>query len=188
MTVFLRAFLARPPLVAAICLSSLSLFAPAATPLAGQDPQVRTLTQLGGIEVMVEDLDSAVQADGAVRFDSIEIGRAVEQRLADAGLVVLTDSQSRADPTVPFLDVEAVVRRDPASGDFLYLITVDLYQVVVLHHDVRLLAPTWESRFGVARVSRAAVTEKLRVKTLAAVDAFVRDYRAANPELSRQRR
>src|SRR5205823_13052480 len=80
-------------------------------------------------------------------------------------------------------DVEAVVRRDPTSGDFLYLITVDLYQVVVLHHDMRLLAPTWESRFGVARVSRAAVTEKLRVNTLAAVDAFVRDYdAAANPE------
>src|SRR5438477_2409299 len=76
MTVFLRAFLARPALMAAISFSSLFLFAPA-TPLAGQDPQVRTLTQLGGFQVMVEDLDSAVQADGAVRFDSIEIGRAV---------------------------------------------------------------------------------------------------------------
>src|SRR5205814_10730802 len=121
MTVFLRAFLARPPLVAAICVSSLLLLAPAATPLAGQDPQDRTLNQLGGIEVMVEDLDSAVQADGAVIFDSIEIGRAVEQRLADAGLVVVSDSQSRADPTVPFLDVEEGVRPEPQSGDCLYL-------------------------------------------------------------------
>ena len=163
----------------------LVLLAGLAEILAGQEPPDKALTQLRGVNVLIEPLVAIGPSNSGLGFDSLGLKLAAEQRLAEAGVRVLSDSQWHADPSLPFLDVVARVQRDSVTGDFIYCVNAVVYQGVVADHDVRLLAAIWESRVRFGRASVATAAETLRATALLAIDALAREYRASNPQRSR---
>src|SRR2546430_6714142 len=121
-------------------LAVLVLMAGAVGTLAGQEPPDKALTQLRGLNVLIEPLAFAGPADTSVRFDSLGLKYAAQRRLAEAGMRVVSDSQWSADPSLPLLDIEASLVRDSISGDFIFCVTAMVYQEVVADHDEHLLA------------------------------------------------
>ena len=137
-----------------------------------------TLRGLGGVHVLVEELEADVEQHGltaeALQADT-------EEQLRRAGIDVLAEEQRLQTPGTPYLYVNVNVSLGEETPLAAATLDVALKQSVVLARDpIRLcLAPTWRTgttgRVGYARLAdlRGAVNDL--------VAEFVEDYRAANP-------
>src|SRR5437764_14618994 len=90
----------------------LVLLAGLAEILAGQEPPDKALTQLRGVNVLIEPFVAIGPSNSGLGFASLGLQLAAEHRLAEDGVRVLSASQWQPVPSVPF---GGVVGRGPGD-------------------------------------------------------------------------
>ncbi|MEN6372665.1 MAG: hypothetical protein ABFD64_11710 [Armatimonadota bacterium] len=152
----------------------------AAVPIKAQndnDPERGSLRGLDGVMVLVEDLRPDIITDG-VTVNMIQ--NTAEERLKKANIKVLSEAELRKTPGFPYLYININSIKPPGGSGYIYSISLDLYQAVVLDRDSdnKCLASTWEtSLIGMAPTSQI---KGLTSRITALVDEFVSDYKAVN--------
>ncbi len=141
-----------------------------------------TLIGLEGVHVIVEDLSEDAIAVGLSR-DSLRT--AVELRLRQHRVPILTTKQFQSDPKTPYIHVSIGVLQASDQGSVAYVVDVSLHQKASLIHklvdvDIHAHTTTWRVPFtyGIGGINsvKKAVTELLDEK----IDAFSNDYLKAN--------
>lgn len=165
----------------AIPLTVLIVLALGLTALGQDDPSARaTLRGLTGINVVIDDLPPALEAERAGLTRATVLAD-TEAQLREAGVGVLTESEWQTAPGQPWLFVRVrTLRLTPTAPMYAYMISVDLMQRTLLARDpsMHAVAMTWTTgetgTVGGANFSR--VRESLRTQ----VDTFISAYWAVN--------
>lgn len=153
---------------------------PISPTLAGDGPRDReSLAGLAGVHVLVEPMDADVEqeelAQSTLRTD-------VEVKLRQAGIRVLTMTESALAPGSPYLYLRVSMLRVPEMPLYAVNIHLELDQRVMLARNptIALLAPTWSTAStGVAGMNKL---DWLRERVRDQVDRFINAYLAANPK------
>jgi len=161
-------------------LMALGCFDPNAAHASG--PEERdSLRGLQGVQVLVEDIEKEVQADG-VSQDAIRTS--AELILRSNGIRVLTPSERLSTPSAPFLYLRVgTVKTKLGIVDFYaFSVTVVPKQVVSLAHRPGqvAIATTWEAQDGVGTLSRQDI-RKVSSYVDDQVKEFANDFLAVNP-------
>jgi hypothetical protein len=152
-----------------------------------------SLRGLTGVAVRVERLSQNARQDG---LDEKTIQTDAEQKLKQAGIVILTPAQAAQDPGGPTLYISVNAKLlyypqgvvfDPAGRPYngppyVVMATVSLLQSVVSPRDPKLKLPeakTWDSGY-LTTVDPALLKKNARATLGDLVDGFIADWRAAN--------
>ena len=140
---------------------------------------IESLRGLKGVNVVVEDLQPNIEADGLGR-DSIQADVELELRLA--GIRVLTEEERLKEPGCPYLYVNVNSYKDSTIQTYVFSISVELKQDVILMRYLQTVvygATTWyTSRVGIVR---AQMVDDIRDFVKDDVDKFINDYLSVNP-------
>ncbi|MEN6521248.1 MAG: hypothetical protein ABFD46_08885 [Armatimonadota bacterium] len=152
----------------------------AAVPIKAQtddNPETGSLRGLDGVMVLVEDLRPDIIKDG-VTVSMIE--NTAEGRLKKANIKVLSEEELRKTPGFPYLYINVNSIKPAGGSGYIYSISLDLYQAVVLDRDsdIKCLASTWET--SLVGMSPTSQIKGLTSRINALVDEFVGDYKSAN--------
>lgn len=138
-----------------------------------------TLRGIKGVGVLVEKLPPEVEQQGLNRN---QLQKAIESKLQNAGIKVLTRAGSLAAPGEPYLYININVNIAKTESD-IYPYSIDLLftQKVSLVRDPKLTtyAVTW-STSGVGSITKRFV-DQLQEIVENTVDIFIRAYLAENP-------
>jgi len=151
-----------------------------------------SLRGLTGVSVRVERLSGSANQDG---LDARNIQTDAEQKLKQAGIVVLTPGQAAQEPGSPtlyvFVNAKSLfyptgVTFDPAgrpynSPPYVVMVTVSLLQNVVSVRDPSLRlreVKTWDA--GYLRSLDPSLLRQARTTVGELVDGFIGDWRAVN--------
>ena len=139
-----------------------------------------TLRGLAEVAVLVEYLPDDVEREGVSRE---QLTRDIEGRLRQAGLRVLTISETAKSPGAPYLYVAVHPITGPAVNSTAYAIGLTLKQLVQLSRDppTEFFATTWEGPAPASWLSASKVLE-IRTRISEAVGRFIIDYHAVNPK------
>jgi hypothetical protein len=138
-----------------------------------------SLRGLAGLEVLAEPLNIEIEDRG---LTASALQQDVKQRLQKAGVKVLTERERLNSPAAALLIIRVDALHD-RIGRYFYSINLLLTQRVRLagHDGSDLSAVTWMKPGGLGIVADDNV-KHLRDQVLRAVDAFVKDYLAVNPD------
>jgi hypothetical protein len=139
-----------------------------------------TLKGLGGVGVLIERLPGEVEAEGLTRN---QLQAAVESRLRNAGIRVLTREECQRTPGEPYLYININVNiAKTESETYPYSIDAVLIQKVSLLRDPELTtyAVTW-STGGVGSISKE-ILRQLADNVEGITDLFIKAYFAENPK------
>jgi hypothetical protein len=137
-----------------------------------------TLKGLPGVEVIVESLSEDVERDGLHEAD---IRADVVSALRQAGIRMLTETESRATAAAPFLYVSVSTERRPDIALYAYGTHVELHQVVRLASGAPAFAMTWSAVGEVGSVYATSI-QQIRARTKEGVTQFVNAWLSVNPK------
>ena len=170
-----------------VSLVLVSLITAGAAPAADSDLQRETLRGLKGVQVLVEGLSPEFRdAD----LDATMVQNDVERKLQEAGIKVVTKTESSATPGMPVLSVWADVWHPP-TGDYVYYVKVELQQLARLERDPNIVAAaarTWSSRGAIGTSGIAMLNTSVRDAVTEKVDEFIKAYLSVNPKNGDYRR
>ena len=167
-----------PKALTALFLGGCLLLATAAGALAETGHSARqTLKGLKGVLVVVSGISPQAEKDG---LKKASLQAAVEERLRQAGIRVLSRSERFQAPGQPHLWVEFIDSKRSDMGLYTCSIRVFLEQQVRLARDPKVLtqAETW-GMFGVVSVGEEKIQGLPRL-VLGYVDKFIEDMIAVN--------
>lgn len=167
-----------PKALTALFLAGCLLALTAASSLAETGHGARlTLKGIKGVLVVVSGISPQAEKDG---LKKASLQAAVEDRLRQAGIRVLTRSERFQAPGQPHLWVEFIDSKRSDMGLYTCSIRVFLEQQVRLARDPKVLtrAETW-GMFGVVSVGEEKIQGLPRL-VLGYVDKFIEDMLAAN--------
>lgn len=167
-----------PKALTALFLAGCLLALTAASALAETGHGARlTLKGIKGVLVVVSGISPQAEKDG---LKKASLQAAVEDRLRQAGIRVLTRSERFQAPGQPHLWVEFIDSKRSDMGLYTCSIRVFLEQQVRLARDPKVLtrAETW-GMFGVVSVGEEKIQGLPRL-VLGYVDKFIEDMLAAN--------
>jgi len=166
-------------LLAALALLS----ATAVSPLVGQtddESSRQTLTGLKGVHVVMGPVGDEMQHDG---LDTAQARTAVELRLREAGIPVLTNEQTLlgVDEPILFINVNALKGRTiPLYG---FSVNIEVYQEMCLMRNpsVKVKVATWSvGTFGTVGPGNFGSTARQVIRD--GTDRFINAYLATNPK------
>jgi hypothetical protein len=138
------------------------------------DPAYAALQGLTALGVSVEPFDPALAHYGVT---SPEVQRAVEERLHQVGLRVLTVAELATAPGSPTLQLELEAPQPGPLNTYSYRMRLVLLQHVVLERDPALrvpAVPTWVIEYRTT--SSAARLHEMQADVLDLVDRFLTSY------------
>ena len=168
------------PLTGWSVLAALLLVLPTASVLAQDGPE--NLRGLPGVSVQVY-----VVSDGGSRDSSLssELQTALELKLRQFGVTVLSYQERRLHPSQPRLIVRVGILRDEPEAAF-YAVTLGVSQVVhrqgvppEIADDV--MAGIWESSLRIGVTGSSRLVSKLREELNLVAEQFINAFLAANP-------
>jgi hypothetical protein len=140
----------------------------------GDDPAYAALRGLTGVGVVVEPLDPGLARYGVT---PPEVQRAVEERLREAGLRVLSADELVTTPGTPTLQLDIEMLPPGSQETWTYLMRLSLRQQVVLVRDPTLqvpAVPTWV--LEALTTSSTARLHEMRGDVLELVGRFLTTY------------
>jgi hypothetical protein len=144
-----------------------------------------SLRGLPGVMVAMEHLTPPVDQDGLTVG---QLQTAVELRLRQAGIRVLTAEDMVSTPGYAYLYIRVTLTSSANSGIYGYIIEVHLMQRVRLARDPTQVttATTWETGW-VGTAEALDVGRDVRQHVIARVDQFITAYLAVNAEPAPER-
>lgn len=136
-----------------------------------------TLKGLPGVEVIVESLDPGVERDGLHEAD---IRADVVAALRQAGIRMLTETDSQATAARPFLYVSVSIQRRSDMALYAYETHVEVHQTATLSSGAKAFAMTWDAMGEVGSVYAASIGQ-IRDRLKVEVGQFVTAWRSVNP-------
>jgi len=158
-----------------------SLIALGAATAADSDWQRETLRGLKGVQVLVEGLSPELRD---ANLDATMVQNDVELKLRQAGIKVVTKTESSTTPGMPALCIRADVWHPP-TGDYVYDVKVELQQQARLEREPKIIANgarTWASRGAIGTSGIAMLSTSVRDAVTEKVDEFIKAYLSANPK------
>ncbi len=140
------------------------------------DPAYAALRGLTGLGVVIEPLETELARYGVT---PPAVQRAVEARLQQAGLRVLSAEELATTPGAPTLQLAIEMLAPGAQETWTYLMRLSLLQQVVLVRDPTLqvpAVPTWVLEHRIT--AGAARLHEMPADVLALVDHFLRIYQS----------
>ena len=137
-----------------------------------------TLKGLPGVEVIVESFAEDVERDGLHAADVLADTR---QALRQAGIRVLTETESRATAALPFLYVSVSSHRRVDMALYAYETHVEVHQMVTLASGARAFAMTWDALGEVGSVYASSIGD-IRNRLKEEVSQFITAWLAVNPK------
>jgi hypothetical protein len=138
--------------------------------------QKQSLKGLGGLLLVVEFTEKAVEADG-LRKDDLE--NAIAARLRSSGIRLFSSTEWSATPGIPYLHVLVNTLKSDL-GFYSYKIDVQLNQEIILKRDsnISMMSTTWNrGSLGHIGVNRIHV---IRNDIMGYVNQFIQDHQAVN--------
>jgi hypothetical protein len=173
----------RPVLWLSLVLSLVAWMAPLAW---GADDAIsrETLQRLEGVRVRVEDFTPGVTSEGRTRD---QVQTAVEERLRQAGIPILTERERATLPGNPYLAITVKTQQTTGglSGLSVYAIAVAFKQnaVLVRDSDLRAIgAATWS--VGASGSVDRDHLQQLWDAVDTQIDTFIQAYLSVNPKRS----
>jgi hypothetical protein len=164
-----------------VSLALILLITAGAATAADSDLQRETLRGLKGVQVLVEGLSPELKD---ANLDATMVQNDVELKLRQAGIGVLTKTESSATPGMPTLCIRAEAWR-PLTGDYVYHVTVELQQMARLEREPKIMvngAGTWSSRGTIGTSGMAMLPTSIRDTVADKVDEFIKAYLSVNPK------
>lgn len=129
-----------------------------------------SLTGLAAVQVVVEDLAADITQDGLSREN---IKAAVEQQLQRATIAVEPQAEHAL-----YIHLDTVKNED---GSYSYALSLQLLQLVLLLRNPGLV--TWGTTWSISHVGSVAPANVSTIEPVITrgVNAFIKDYQAANP-------
>jgi hypothetical protein len=164
-----------------VSLILVSLITAGAATAADSDLQRETLRGLKGVQVLVEGLSPEFKdAD----LEATMVQNDVELKLRQAGIKVVTKTESSATPGMPTLCISAEVWHPP-TGDYVYDVRVELQQPARLEREPKIIADgarTWRSGGAIGTSGIAMLNTSVRDAVADKVDEFIKAYLSVNPK------
>jgi hypothetical protein len=153
-----------------------------ATGWAQIDTKRGSLRGLKGIGVVVEALQPGTESDGLTQS---QLRTDVELALRQAGIRVLSQEESLAEPGRPYLYINLNTMKSEVLNVFasyLFSLQLSLRQDATLTRapDIKVSAITWQT--AVLGSVKAADLQNLRKTLRDSLDQFINDYLAVNPK------
>ena len=139
-----------------------------------------SLAEIKGLFVFVQGLTEETKKAG---LTSEQIQTAVEEKLKQLGIKVVSEEECSKLPGSPVLYVNISARRRPRTPTFVFHIDVGLLQKVTLVRDakIRIMSITWsKGRLGHCPARAFAKSVQEAVEYL--MNRFAKDYTVANPK------
>jgi len=137
-----------------------------------------TLRGLPGVEVIVESLDDNVEREG---LHEAEIQADVRLALRLAGIRMLTETESHATASSPFLYVSVSTQKRSDMALYAYETHVEVHQMVTLASGARAFAMTWDAIGEVGSLYVLSIQD-IRGRVKEGVNQFVNAWLAVNPK------
>jgi S1-C subfamily serine protease len=147
-------------------------------PKPGESPQVASLRKLGGVHVVIGDLDE----NGDRLFNKDKLQAEIETRLKQKGVTVLSMDEWLASAGSPALSLKVGLATGKTSTTYAYSIALELQQNARLGRDDSTFlsnVTTW-NRNSVGITTRVGAPAKVSASIAQLVDAFCSDYLKSN--------
>jgi hypothetical protein len=137
-----------------------------------------TLKGLPGVEVIVESLGAEAERDGLHEAD---IHADAVAALRQAGIRILTETESRTFASAPFLYISVSLERRADIALYAYETHVEVHQNVRLTSGAPAFALTWDATGEVGSVYASSIGD-LRGRLKEEVGQFINAWRDVNPK------
>ncbi len=140
-----------------------------------------TLKGLQGVHVLVEKMHPEAARAGLAKAT---LQTDVEVKLRQAGIRVLSKTETLAAPGNPFLYLQVGTLVGGAASEFyVYSIRLSLTQLVVLDRNAAVItAPTWSAAQRIGTIGSARLSTIVREHVRDQVDQFINAWLSVNPK------
>lgn len=140
-------------------------------------PETESLKGLGGIGVMIDDIDPVAVKDG---LDADQLKSSVTEALRNGGIKILDPTEMKSTSGQPRIAVYINTIKH-SGGVYSFTVSVSLDQIVLLERNqqIKEIVPTW-SVLGTGASLPEDLNEDINVYVKQLVGQFVKDYKQVN--------
>ena len=140
-------------------------------------PETESLKGLGGIGVMIDDIDPVAVKDG---LDADQLKSSVTEGLRNGGIKILDPTEMKSTSGQPRIVVYINTIKH-SGGVYSFTVSVSLDQIVLLERNqqIKEIVPTW-SVLGTGASLPEDLNEDINVYVKQLVGQFVKDYKQVN--------